>query len=242
MLGAPTINVEVTNSQLDQIIEDSVQLMQKWNSGDGNYLDYIVFTTSAGVSVYDFANDPALSATYVDVLNVVDLNLSFGIDGINTLFSPSHILLQENGSANSLLGSRIVTGNYQPGLELTSYQTAMMYLQDIQMLLGKNYQVNWIPNSMKLVVTPTPMEVMSGLLRVYKKETAENLYNDELVKNICLAKTKILWGGALRKYAIQMPGGGTVLGSELVQEGKDELDYYRTEIRLESEPIDIFIG
>jgi hypothetical protein len=52
MLGDPVITVELANSQLDQIIEDTVQIFQDYHTGEGNYMDYIGFTISDGVSAY----------------------------------------------------------------------------------------------------------------------------------------------------------------------------------------------
>lgn len=242
MLGAPIINIEVSNYQLDQIIEDTVQIMQKYNYGDGSYTDYIVFTTSAGQSTYNVMNDPYLSASFVDVSQIIDFNVSFGADGINTLFSPTHILLQENNSSNGLFGLRMGSGNYTPGLELASYQTAMMYIQQIHDTLGKHYSVDWISQRETLVVTPAPRESLTGVLEVYKKEKIENLLNDNLVKALSIAKTKIVWGGILRKTIMTLPGGGTISGNEILQEGKEEERDIIEQIKLESEQPIFFIG
>lgn len=244
MLGAPIINIEVANAQLDQVIEDSIQEFQKYNYGEGQYLDYAIFTASAGQTTYNFFEDPVLSASWENVSNVVNFEISFGINGINTLFSPTHILLMENGQANNMLGgSRLFGGQYTPGLELTSYKIAMMYLQDIQETLGKQYMVNWIPYSGTLVITPAPKENVTGILQLYRKEKIENLYNDNLVKRLCIAKTKILWGNILRKYNMTMPGGGTINADQIRQEGFDEETDILEQIRLESEPCsEVFFG
>jgi len=242
MLGSPIINIEVTTEQLNQVIEDSVQVMQKYNYGDGLYLDYVAFTTSANVGTYEVMSDPNLSASFVDVAQVFDISYSFGVDGINTLFSPTHILLQENNNGQGMFGSRFLTGNFTPGLEITTYQVAMMYLQEIRDKLGKMYCVNWIPGRGALMITPTPTESVTGLLHLYKREAAVNLYNDNLVKSLCLAKTKIVWGGNIRKYAIQFPGGGTALGSDILSEGREEESIIIDQIKGESEPTDFYFG
>lgn len=244
MLGGGIVNVEMKNEVLNQIIEDSIQEFQKYNYGEGQYLDYVIFTASAGQTTYNFFEDPVLSASWEDISNVVNFEISFGINGINTLFSPTHILLMENGQANNMLGgSRLFGGQYTPGLELTSYKIAMMYLQDIQETLGKQYMVNWIPYRGTLVITPAPKENVTGILQLYRKEKIENLLNDNLVKKLCVAKTKIVWGQLLRKYNMSMPGGGTINGDLLHQEGVDEEEKILEQIRLESEPCsEVFFG
>jgi len=154
-------------------------------------------------------------------------------------------LLMENGQANNTLmgGSRLFTGSYTPGLELASYQIAMMYLTDIKEKLGKIYNVNWNPMSGLLMITPTPRENIVGVLQLYKREKIENLLNDNLVKKLCLAKTKKLLGSILGRYNMQMPGGGSINYDVIHQEGIDEERDILEQIRLESEPpSEIFIG
>jgi hypothetical protein len=57
---------------------------------------------------------------------------------------------------------------------------------------------------------------------VYKKQPIQNLYNNPLVKKLCVARVKKLWGLILGKYKIQIPGGGTSNGDSIHQEGVDE--------------------
>lgn len=244
MLGNPVINVEVDDDQFDQVIDDTIQIMNRYNYGDGSYLDYAIFTTTADQSEY------TLSANYGygDVEEMYDFYLSLGTNGstyngINSLFTPTHILLQEVQNHQGMFGTNPYNyGSVQPGLEMTSYQIAMMYLETINELIGKIYTVQWRSQRNVLHITPTPQAAYTGILAFYRRETAANLYNHVLVKKLAVAKAKILWGNHLRKYSIQMPGGGTINGSEIIQEGKEEEREAMESIRFESNPTDFFIG
>ena len=55
VLGNPVIQVEIADSQLDRIIDDSVQIYTKYNTGEGNYFDLVGFPLVAGTSAYDVA-------------------------------------------------------------------------------------------------------------------------------------------------------------------------------------------
>ena len=41
MLGAPVINVELDDTQIDQIIENECQVFSRYEYEEGNYEDYI---------------------------------------------------------------------------------------------------------------------------------------------------------------------------------------------------------
>jgi len=242
-LGNPVVNVEVDNDQIDQAIEKAVQVMNRYNYGEGSFLDYAVFTTTAGQAYYSLGSSPDVSGSYSDVQDIIDFGLSFGQEGVNTLFTPTHILLQEMQTNQGLFGTEVNWSGYiTPGLELTSYQIAMMYLQEIQETLGKLYTVNWLPGRRVLHITPTPTTSLMGVLYVYRRETAENLYNNILVKNLATAYVKEMWGNHLRKHQMTLPGGGTNAGSEIRQEAKEEIGEAIEAIRLESNPPDFFIG
>ena len=47
-LGMPIVNVEVTDTQMDQIIEDSIQDFHRYNYDEATFMDYAIVTFSAG--------------------------------------------------------------------------------------------------------------------------------------------------------------------------------------------------
>ena len=240
-LGYPVINIEIADDQLEQAIEDTVQDFQRYNYDEGTFRDYFMFQTSAGVQDYPVSavRDATTSATLDNVQAVWDFNVSFGMDGINTLFSPAHILLYnqyvEQGSYPGGPGS---TG----GLVLSNYQTAMMYLEEINNMFGKMYTVDYLPGRDVLRVTPTPNEILIGVLIIFRKEYAYNLYNNPLVKKLAVARAGIRWGRNLNKYGGQMPDGLTINSSEIISEYKEEQDKWLERMWEESHTPDFFIA
>lgn len=232
-LGDPVINVEIADEQLDDIIFDSVQTFQRYNYSEGTYPDYLVFNVSAGVSQYD------LSGTNIE--DVYDLSLSTGPDGINTLFSPANMLL---GSDLAGLGGIPGAGSQTqtPGLAIAGYDIAQMYIKEIQQAFGKSHRVDYRPWSQQLMVVPTPTISATGLLAIYRNESASVLYSQPHVKKLAVAKAKKLWGIHLKKYGMTLPGGGTINGQAFYDEGKEEEAQAIQDMRDESEPIDFFIG
>jgi hypothetical protein len=231
-LGFPSINVELDCTQLGNIIDDCVQEFRRYNAGEGSYEDYAIFNISAGVNTY------SLSAE--DIQNVYDLQSSFGINGINTLFSPTHILLYADWvqRGNYPGGSGGLGGQ---GLVLTEYDLAMNYLEEISNRFGRKFQVRYREQAKELKVFPTPTEDSVGILCLWRNELATNLYNHSLVKKLAVARAKVMWGGILRKFVMTIPGGGSISGADIVAEGKEEETKALDSIRLESTPPRFFV-
>jgi hypothetical protein len=235
--GAPTLNIEVDkDTQLEDLIFDSIQFFQEYNIGGGSSLEYFLFAVSANQKTYSLSG--------MDVAGVFDVELSIGIDGINTLFSPSHSILYADFAAigSSMLGTNSSNPNYSPGLTMTSYDVAMLYLKEIKNQFGRGFTVQYNKNREVLTVNPTPADNMLGVIYLYRKEQAIYLYNNFLVKELGYAKTLIAWGQNLDKYNATMPDGISMKGSEIMQRGLDMEEKVKQEIRDESEPIDFMMG
>jgi hypothetical protein len=233
-LGYPVINVEVDDTQFDQIIEDSVQDFCRYNYSDGTFLEYMVFSAQSGISHYPMSGQ--------DIEGIFDMNLSIGIDGINTLFSPTHEILYSDFVKQGSMFSESGGFGASPGLILATYDSAMLYLQEIKNTFGKMYTVRWLAGRETMVITPTPTADVIGMIYLYRREIAQNLYNHNILKKLCVARSKMQWGGNLKKYDAEMPEGIRIRGAELFDEGKDEEEKIMEDLKLEGEPIDFFMG
>lgn len=229
MCGHPVIVVEVDDSQLDQIIDDSIQFFQKFNSSEGNFLEYLVLTTEAGVSEYSLSGYEG----------AFDIELSIGLDGINTLFSPTNMLLYSDFVKK---GSTIGGQDSSPGLTITSWDIAFKYLEEIKNKFGKMYTVRYNPNRGTLHITPTPTDAVTGVVYMYKRESSQYLYNHILVKKLALGKTKELWGFMLGKNILTMPDGITINGNDIKTDGQNLAKEAEEEIRGQDAPIDFFLA
>jgi hypothetical protein len=230
-LGHPVVCVQVTDEQLTQVIEDAIQTYQKIAAGIGNYETYLSFEISAGVPTYSLSG----------VESVCDLDFSFSDpNGINVLFSSQHNILYQDW---------VVFGNYpggpgggmNPGMALTTYEIANEYLEDIREQFQIIYYANYSKPRQQLTIIPTPKITGTGLIQVYKQEDAINLYNDDNLKKLCVALTKIQWATNFGPITMTLPGGGTIEKQELMTQGKEELEQIMETIRLESEPPVFFI-
>jgi hypothetical protein len=235
-LGHPVVNVELADEQLEIIISDTIQDMNRYHYGDGVDLQNTTLLVSAGVSEY-YVGDSGIEAAY-------DIGLSTMGD-INALFSPTHMLLYNdwvnNGNYPGGPGNALYSFGGGGGM-LTSYEVMGEYMAQAEQMLGTTYTVKYNYGSQSLIVTPTPKACMIATLKLYCRADAEKLYNHSLVKKLAVARAKIQWGLQLGKYTITLPDGSTMNGFEIMNRGYEDEEIAFQRISDESEPIDFFVG
>lgn len=228
-LGAPINHIELTDLQLNHIIEDSLQIFQKYHTGEGNYEEYLLVSVSAGVSGYDMPPD-------IESVTDIHLGNSTKTNGINVLFSPQHMLMT-GGYKGYVSWDGIGSGSSSSSSwSLTSYEITMQYLDQINETFDRRYYATYLKGSHKMILVPTPDKDGTVLIRTFRKQAAEFIYNDDLFKRLATAKAKILWATNLKKFNIVLPTGATVNAQELMAEGKEELTLVLDDIKAESEP------
>ena len=222
-LGFPVITIELADVHLQHAIDEAIADFTRYNYNEGNYKDYMILNLSANVADYNLSGS--------GVNNVVDIVLSIGGSGnINTLFTPVNMILSPMDFVR--------LGNFQ----IMDYHIAMMKLAEITDYFTVQYNGKYNTGSQILRLTPTPTENMRVMMEVYKKETAINLYNNQLVKKLALAKAMIILGRILRKYTINLPGGGTLTGPEILADGKELYTEVMELMKSESEPPTFFVA
>ena len=229
-LGSPVVCVEIANEQLDDIIGDGVKDMQRYLIGEGSYKDYMKFTLTSGVSAYYISDD--LEA-------VVDFDTIQGFNGVNQLFTIEHNILYNDLVGGNLLGTGPTA---DAGGLLSNWNTQMMYLEEIRNEFSIMYSVQYNALSKMLLVVPTPKENAVGLLQVFRRETTEMFFNHILFRRLVVARAKKLWGLHLKKYALTLPGGGSINGSEIYSDGVAEEEKAFEAVQKEAAPAMFWVG
>lgn len=229
LLGAPVINIEITSGQYDAVFEEAIEEFRLYGDGaGGSYEDYAFLTVTSGVSAY-----PATSANGLEgIIAVKEYTFPGGLGNVNQIFTSEHNLLTDQSGRFRLFN----TEDQSFGLQLASYQAAMQYLELVKELLSKEYIVKWRQQDESIIVTPTPKDTTTGLLTLYRGETELNIMNNVLFKNLFKAKLKHLWGSNLGKYAVTMPGGGTVNYDRIIEEAIAEEEKALNEIKSQAFP------
>jgi hypothetical protein len=69
------------------------------------------------------------------------------------------------------------------------------------------------------------------------------MYNESWLKHYVTALFKVQWGTNLKKFqGLQLPGGVTIDGDKLYDEGKQEVEALEQELLTKSAPLEFFMG
>lgn len=227
-LGFGVITVEISDEQLTDIFYDSLDLLQRYTYSEFIHKDYLEIDLIKGQTDY------VLDESIVDV---VDLMVSVSNNGVNKLFTPMNGMVTPD-DIFAMTSSRSCGG-----MNLSNYSIAMQKLTEFEnMFSNSKMTLDYLENQQTLRVIPTPAMDQKVMLEVYKTEDMLKTFNHQLIKQLAIAKSKILWGTILGKFTITLPGGGNVNGSEIKSDGQTELENTLLLIKSEGEPVGFFVG
>lgn len=228
MLGSPVICIEISDEQLDYIIGDTIRYIQRYYFRRGNYRDYLIMELQPGKTHYKICQE---------LETIVDFQTSNWLGDINELFTLPHNALYD--SVMSMNSSSIFRGSCYGnsagyGDMLGNWNASLMWLEQAKLDFGESYQIRYNEAEKELAIWPTPRTPVRGIMEVYKKQTSRKIFNDIMFRKMVVARAGMVWTNALRKYSLQISGGGTLNADALYSSYKEEYDYCLENIRLES--------
>jgi hypothetical protein len=232
-LGAPRICVELSDEQLMDLIGDCIRYFWKYYS-QGHREDYLAFELVPGMTHYKICQE---------LEEVVDLELASWLGNVDNLLTPVN-----NMMVNQFLpygGGKYVStcwGTSDYGDILGNWNATLTWLEEAKMDFGRKYRVKYIREQKALSVWPTPKFPERALLRVYKREHFINLIQDPLFRELLVAKAGWLWTLGMRKYTLQLAGGGQLNGDSLASDFKQDIKDIKDRIDLESPVNEIIVG
>ena len=240
-LGAPVLEINVADEQIEDIIDDAIQFFQERHF-DGVYQSYRKYvitqedkdrgraTGGAGITTTTVDTTVGVSTqfSYTENSNylpippeVIGVTKIFHFDGSNTItnnmFSVKYQLF-----LNDIY--------YWGATELLSYAMVKTYLEDINFLLTTSTMVRFNKRNNKLYLdidwaaATLNHYVLIECYRIMDPSNYAAVYNDSFLKRYVVAKTKKQWGQNLIKYqGVKLPGGTELNGRQIYEDGDLEL-------------------
>lgn len=243
MLGAPLVTVELNEKQFDAIIGDALELYSKYAYFGDKYLL---------LDLNWYEHGKGLDTSRWRITSVKDISTTrdtlYGVAMSDPFFGFNAWLNGGNGAgwgfAGGILGGGGV-GNvngfgWNWGGAFVSYQCAQEFLQLAHKMTGMNPDFSFDRLHQRLFIYPEPRRCGGPLgakrhrwilLTCEVEPTPEELYGNNYLKRIVLAKAKILLGTIRSKFQnVQLVGGGSI-DTSIKEEGQAELDKILEEIR-----------
>jgi hypothetical protein len=256
-LGAPVLEINVADEQIDDAVDDALQLFHERHF-DGvvrTFLKYQVTEEDkdrgrAGPGGTGISSETAVGVTtnftwyengnYIQVPDsIIGIEKVFKFDSSsisNGMFSVKYQLFL-NDIAFDL--------GYQG---LLSYAMTKSYLEDIDFLLTTDKQVRFNKRQNRLYMDIDWASAVSGdyivldCYRIINPDDFTNVYNDSFVKLYLTALIKRQWGQNLIKFkGAKLPGGIELNGREIYDDAEREIQDIKNRMLSEYEipPLDL---
>ena len=232
-LGAPVIEINVDEDQIDDRIDEALQFYQHYHADaiEKVFLKHQVTQTDINNGYL------TLNSLVTEVIRVLPIRDTMSS---NNLFDIKYQMHLNDMFSLGYMGS------------LLEYSMAQQYLSTLDLIIdsdSKFAQFDKHRNRLEIHMKWDEEVNVNDFLvveayRIIDPETFTEVYNDYYLKKYLTALLKRQWGANLLKFeGMQMPGGVTFNGRQLFDDANEELQRLEEEVRLNwEEPVDFYTG
>lgn len=252
-LGAPVLEINVAEEQLDDLVDDALQYYHERHF-DGvvqTYLKYkitqddidrgrakekdgnvgVTTTTVSsdmpGMGTVNFSYNEA--GNYLQVpSSVIGITKIYHFDGANTTTN-NMFSLKYQMFLNDLY--------YWGSMEILTYAMTKTYLEDLNFLLTTEKQIRFNQRMDRLYIDIDWSAVKEGeyliidCYRLLDPNEYTKVWNDSFLKRYLTALVKKQWGQNLIKFTgVKLPGGVELNGRMIYEDAQREIDYILDEM------------
>jgi hypothetical protein len=230
-LGAPVIEINVDDDQVEDRIDDAFQFYREYHY-DAVELVYLKhqFTTDDITNQYISVPDTVVGVSRI-------LPFSNKSDGTNIFSVRYQILLND---LYSLMSTNIIY-YYQVKQELELINQVLVGTKPIRF----NRHMNRLYMDMDWTADAVAGDfIIVECYRILDPETYRDVYNDMFLKRYCTALIKRQWGENLKKFnGVQLPGGVTINADQIYQDALTDITQIESEMQSRFElPVDFMTG
>jgi hypothetical protein len=264
-LGAPVLEINVDDDQIDDLVDDALQYFQErhFDGVERMYLKYkltqadldrgrakntngvgIVTTTATSTNISGYGT---VTSNFYETSNFIQVPDS--VIGIEKVFKFDTSSI--SGGMFSIKYQLFLNDLYYfNSVELLQYAMVKTYLEDIDFLLTTDKQVRYNKRQDRLYLDidwgaqSLDTYLVIDCYRILDPDSYTNVYNDSFIKKYLTALIKRQWGQNLIKFrGVKLPGGIELNGREIYEDAERELESIKQTMALEYElpPYD-FIG
>ena len=240
-LGYPVIEINVDDDQIEDRIDDGLQLFREYAADGQLRVFQPVLITQAMVDAKSIDLNTALPAVANRILDVVKVFM-IGDSTSNVNFFDIKYQMRLNDLADLATGVG----------DLAYYEHMQQYLAMIDLKLTGQPQIQYNRYLDRLFIfgdLNSKGDLKAGdfiMVEMYVElnETVTSQYDNIFLKNYTTALIKKQWGENLGKFeGMQLPGGVTLNGRQLIDDAKEELEREHEKLRNEYDnPPFFFMG
>lgn len=236
-LGEPVIEINVDVDQIEDKVDDALQMYREFHS-DATYRTYLKHQ----ITQTDKDNGwIPISSDILYVSHLFPINPTFST--VNMFDIRYQMMLNSLGDFMNFAGG------------MSYYYQMQQYLDFLDMLLSGYPQTTFSRRQDRLYIwgewSASAINdlkvgdfVIAEVYTLIDPDVHTSIYNDMFIKNYTTALIKQQWGMNMSKFeGMQLPGGVTISGRQILEEANTEIEKLEEKMRLEQElPPDFFVG
>ena len=252
-LGAPVLEINVSDEQVDDLVDDAFQYFQErhFDGVERVFLKHEL--TEANLETIRTGITTTTATSGIGVTNP-----SF-TETQNFLQLPDHVLGVEKvfKMDQSTISSGLFNIKYQiflndlyyyGALDLMNYAMVKTYLEDLSRLITPDVQLRFNKRKHRLYMDIDWEQVSNDTFliidcyRLVDPASASDVYNDWWLKRYLVATIKKQWGQNLMKFqGVMLPGGVSLNGRQIFDDAVREIEQIEYELKTEYElpPLDL---
>jgi|TARA_B100000035_G_scaffold280562_1_gene260905 hypothetical protein len=260
-LGAPVLEINVDDDQIDDLVDDAVQYFQErhFDGVERMYLKYKISqddidrgkaTGTSGVGIVTTTGTSTIvgsATTFSFYENSNYIQVPDSVIGIEKIFKFDTSSI--SGGMFSIKYQLFLNDMYYfNSVELMQYSMVKTYLEDIDYLLTTDKQIRFNKRQDRLYLDidwasqTKDTYFVIDCYRALDPTSFTQIYNDSFLKKYLTALIKRQWGQNLIKFrGVKLPGGIELNGRELYEDAEREIDQLKQTMSLEHElpPLDL---
>ena len=219
-LGAPVIEINVDEDQIEDRTDDAIQFYQSWHSDavERTYLKHELTATDITNSYI------TVSDNITSVVRMLKINSTAG----NALFDVGyHMRLNDVFMSSGMMSS------------IQTYEQKLQHLSLVEHQLNTEEHLRFNRHMNRLHMDEGFGDLVVGqfiVIEVYQivdPGTYADVYNDMYLKKYLTALIKRQWGANMMKFdGFQLPGGITMNGRQMFDDAIEEIKELEEEVRL----------
>jgi|TARA_S200002703_G_C3789754_1_gene243714 hypothetical protein len=260
-LGAPVLEINVDDDQIDDLVDDAVQYFQErhFDGVERMYLKYKISqddinrgkaTGTSGVGIVTTTGTSTIvgsATTFSFYENSNYIQVPDSVIGIEKIFKFDTSSI--SGGMFSIKYQLFLNDMYYfNSVELMQYSMVKTYLEDIDYLLTTDKQIRFNKRQDRLYLDidwasqTKDTYFVIDCYRALDPASFTQIYNDSFLKKYLTSLIKRQWGQNLIKFrGVKLPGGIELNGREIYEDAEREIDQLKQTMALEHElpPLDL---
>lgn len=246
-LGAPISEINVTEEQLNDRLDDALQYFQErhFDGIQRVFLKHKILKDELDVirdnPVYENANSSSGITTAIieEAQNFIPLPDT--VVSVNSVFKSDSSTIS-SGMFNIKYQIFLNDLYYFGTLDLLNYAMTKTYLEDISRIITPDVQLRFNKKNHRLYLdidwsmVTTNYYIIIDCYRIVDPSDFPKIYNDYWLKKYLTSSIKKQWGTNLIKYnGVQLLGGVTMNGEKILSDAERELEIIEKQLRDEYE-------